>query len=128
MSGQYAWLEKVSSLEKRNFKKLPNFVYSLALAKYRQSEAGDVDESEAKDLLVSAVIAFPGLVVFLADKLNISINTEDKAKLISLDDAGKPLITLYKLYVERSSVCWQGDSMENAKNKLYVLHNEFSSV
>merc|ERR1712178_290201 len=89
LSGQYDWLTDVSKLPKRNLDKLPNFAYSLALVKFRKD---DVDENEeALSSLISAIIKFPGVIPLLSEKLNIQISAEDKAKLLSFDDAGKPL-------------------------------------
>ena len=128
LSGQYEWLIDVSKLPKRNLDKLPNFAYSLALAEFRKMEElqkalknpkkasnfddiEEIDEEAPLNLLISAIIKFPGVIPILAEKLSIDISPNDKAKLTSLDDGGKPLAILYKLYVERSSVCWQGDTI-----------------
>merc|ERR1712178_324577 len=81
--------------------------YSLALAQFRKEE----NDEKALDLLISAIIKFPGVIPILTEKLNIDIKAEDKGKLISLDDSEKCLQILYKLYAERSSVCWQGENI-----------------
>ena len=72
-SQQYDWFTKLFSQweEKRNLSQLPNWAYSIAVAHFHVADEGDKDYAKADELLQTALINFPGVLLPLLDKCSI---------------------------------------------------------
>nr|CAG4635660.1 EOG090X0BCY [Artemia franciscana] len=106
---QYDWLLDffVQFEGSRNLSQLPNWAYSVALAKFLLSQ----NDKEADKCLQDALIMFPGLLKPLVDKCNIqpdeSVFKNNIFGPMAEYSQPKPLQLLVELYVARSFSAWK---------------------
>jgi len=111
-AAQHAWFVRLYEEwePSRNLSQLPNWAYGVAVARFHCADDGDKDFSKADEMLQTALINFPGVLLPLLDKC--SIEPEDKVArhLFFVDSqrgqqAGLELLT--RLYVGRSYHVWK---------------------
>ena len=93
-----------TALEFKNVSRLPNWAYSLALAKFHLAQGSDGAGSsggttEADDALKAAFTLFPGVLLGLADSLSWSLNPHPT---FASAPTSVSLQVLEALYVERA--------------------------
>ena len=118
-SNQHNWLLKLYNEwePSRNLSQLPNFAYSVAVAKFQVSEQKDVkDDSarhaevmkEADEALKYALSMFPGVLLPLLDKCSIEADSRASGHKFFLDQTmSDGLAILVKLYVHRNYHIWK---------------------
>merc|ERR1719376_677528 len=123
-SNQHNWLLKLYNEwePSRNLSQLPNFAYSVAVAKFELSQQKDVREkgeegkvmAEADAALQYALSMFPGVLLPLLDKCSIEPDSRAATHAFFLEgssNAPPGLQILSKLYVHRSYHIWKDPNL-----------------
>lgn len=75
-SRQFAWLVRLADEweSSRNLSQLPNFAYSVAVAKFHLAQQGTFEMAEADAALQLALIMFPGVLTPLLEKCSVQVD------------------------------------------------------
>jgi hypothetical protein len=75
-SRQFAWLVRLSDEweTSRNLSQLPNFAYSVAVARFHLAQQGTCEMAEADAALQLALIMFPGVLTPLLEKCSVQVD------------------------------------------------------
>ncbi|EDO46412.1 predicted protein, partial [Nematostella vectensis] len=116
-SDQYSFLLRLYEEweHHRNLSQLPNFAYSVAMAKFHLSRPTNEDKTAADDMvslfIQRALIMFPSVLVPLLDKCNVvldsSIANHRFFSALSLNSQTMALKQLVMLYVGRAYHVWK---------------------
>ena len=122
-SNQHNWFLKLYAEWEptRNLSQLPNFAFSVGVAKFQHAHQRDVREdgrrhaeamAAADAALQSALIMFPSVLFPLLDKASIEPDTRAAGHAFFLDTPMTPgLEILVKLYVHRSHHIWKDPNL-----------------
>lgn len=93
----------------RNLSQLPNFAFSVALAKFHLAKKQNSTTSSSDAKLQDALLMFPGILVPLLDKCGIQPDSRVMKHSFFNDSSNMPpsLEQLVMLYIGRSHVCWK---------------------
>ncbi|XP_014262295.2 transcription factor 25 [Cimex lectularius] len=106
-SQEYKWLLRIANEWEatRNLSQLPNIAYSVAVAHF---QLGDLETAHL--LLQKAVMMFPGVVLPLAEKCSVQVDTKISSSQFftgATERQSKSLTQLELLYVARSYHIWK---------------------
>nr|CAG4645738.1 EOG090X0BCY [Lynceus sp. MCZ IZ 141354] len=122
---EYAWLiEFFNELEPvKNLSQLPNFAYSIALA-YFYLKDEEESKMKAEEMLVEAILMFPGVLTAMLDKCSIQADARvlgNEYFSQTADSQSPALNQLVQLYVGRTYHVWKDPCLlpwlETASNK-----------
>lgn len=127
---EFKWLIDFTDTwnQTRHLVKLPNFKYSIALAQWSLNNLEEADK-----LLKEALTLFPSLLVPLAAKCSLQLNTSISSHSFFTTFAEttetKPLKCLIALYVERCYHVWKDSAVlswieKNAKEVLDMVESQ----
>jgi len=93
----------------RNLVQLPNFAYSVALAKFHVARGSENGLEMADKMLQRALISFPSVLLSLLDKCSIEPHPDVMGCQFFLDNRAEPaaLKSLCALYTSRTFHCWK---------------------
>ncbi|KAJ8682073.1 hypothetical protein QAD02_017865 [Eretmocerus hayati] len=122
-SKEYEWFCEFCSLweNSRNLQQLPNIAYSLALAHFHLGNKETADE-----LLQTALIMFPGVLMPLLDKCSVQTDSKVTSHNFFTSNAiattSESLEKLQSLYVARSFHLWkEADILPWLENQVHVV-------
>ncbi|VDK43987.1 unnamed protein product, partial [Cylicostephanus goldi] len=109
---QYKWLKDFYRCckEWKNLDMLPNFCYSMALAQFLDSKT-DEDFIVADEMLTHAICAFPGVISFLLDKMQVeadaTVEMHRHMGTIGANKENDGLKLVFKMYVNEAAELWK---------------------
>ncbi|ETN73657.1 hypothetical protein NECAME_00745 [Necator americanus] len=109
---QYKWLKDFYRCCKdwKNLDMLPNFCYSMALAQFLDSKT-DEDLITADEMLSHAICAFPGVVTFLLDKMQVepdaTVETHRHLGTFAANKETDGLKLVFKMFVNEAVELWK---------------------
>ncbi|RCN44822.1 hypothetical protein ANCCAN_09174 [Ancylostoma caninum] len=109
---QYKWLKNLYRCckEWKNLDMLPNFCYSMALAQFLDSKT-DEDFIIADEMLSHAICAFPGVVTFLLDKMQVepdaAVESHRHLGTFAANKETDGLKLVFKMYVNEAAELWK---------------------
>ncbi|EYB91502.1 hypothetical protein Y032_0205g1930 [Ancylostoma ceylanicum] len=109
---QYKWLKNLYRCckEWKNLDMLPNFCYSMALAQFLDSKT-DEDFIVADEMLSHAICAFPGVVTFLLDKMQVepdaAVESHRHLGTFAANKETDGLKLVFKMYANEAVELWK---------------------
>ncbi|KAF9416918.1 Transcription factor 25 [Podila epigama] len=108
---EYNYLKRLYERLKNNYHldRLPNFVYSIAMAQFHLESAEGKDHAESSKLLQRAILLFPTAVPLLADQGGFSVDSEMAHNVAFYPTKDLPnCLDLYiHLFVSRNFALWK---------------------
>jgi hypothetical protein len=139
MSKEYQWLIDFYEYfkESKGLSLLPNFAYSIALAKWHvEQENNQKDYPDSTNKLIQAIIFYPYIIPILYKKCGITDNTVKKHSYFqrvvgdNIESEGNTgLKLLLDLYIERAWSAWKEDDIldwlkETVKEAFVLIKNK----
>jgi len=139
MSKEYHWLIDFYEYfkESKGLSLLPNFAYSIALAKWHiEKENGQKDYPDSTNKMIQAIIFYPYIIPILYKKCGITDNTVKKHSYFqrvvgdNIESEGNTgLKLLLDLYIERAWSAWKEDDIlewlkETVKEAFILIKNK----
>jgi len=139
MSKEYHWLIDFYEYfkESKGLSLLPNFAYSIALAKWHiEKENGQKDYPDSTNKMIQAIIFYPYIIPILYKKCGITDNSVKKHSYFqrvvgdNIESEGNTgLKLLLDLYIERAWSAWKEDDIlewlkETVKEAFILIKNK----
>jgi len=139
MSKEYQWLIDFYEYfkESKGLSLLPNFAYSIALAKWHiEHNNGQKDYPDSTNKMIQAIIFYPYIIPILYKKCGITDNTVKKHSYFqrvvgdNIESEGNTgLKLLLDLYIERAWSAWKEDEIlewlkETVKEAFTIIKNK----